>query len=230
MSENSYLEIPCNMICAGLSLSGKTVAFKGLYWPIHHRFRHTLLFSSTNKLNGEYDDILASSKSSMQREHYDDDLVRDIMKHQSRIIEKLKNKYGTFANIPDKVKEKLHVSIITDDMVSLIDFHHSVFNELFTKSRHLCISIFIIQQHINTISPAMRINAHYTLITKIKDNNIDTLLDLVQMGESELGTSKNDLRRFLSKYCVNYQVVLFSERIVDKKNNRHYKVMKFTLN
>lgn len=230
MTEHSYLEIPCNLVCCGLSLSGKTVAFKGLYWPIHHRFRHTLLFSSTNNLNGEYDDILASSKSSISRDEYDEELVVSIMKHQSAIIKKLKNKYGTFAKIPDKVKEKLHVSIICDDMLGMIPFHHSIFDKLFSKSRHLCISIFIIQQHINTLSPAMRINAHYTLVTKIKDNNIDTLLDLIQMGESELGTSKNDLRRFLSKYCVNYQVILFSERIVDKKNNRHYKIMKFTLN
>lgn len=223
----SYLEIPCNMICSGVSLSGKTVAFKGLYWPISHRFRHTLLFSSTNKLNGEYDDILANSRSSICREEYDNELVENIMKHQSRTIEKLKNKYGSFANIPDKIKDKLHVSIICDDMLGLIDFHHSVFNTLFTKSRHLCISIFILQQHINTLSPTMRINAHYTLITKIKDNNIDTLLDLIQM--EDIGTSKNDLRRFLAKYCVNYQVILFSERIVDKKNNRHYKVMKFNI-
>lgn len=223
------IEIPCNLIGCGQSLSGKTVAFKGLYWPIAHRFRHTLLFSSTNKLNGEYDDILAHSKSSICRDEYDEELVISIMKHQSTTIEKLKNKYGTFAKIPDNVKEKLHVSIICDDMLGMIPFHHSIFDKLFSKSRHLCISIFILQQHINTLSPAMRINAHYTLVTKIKDNNIDTMLDLIQMGNGELGTSKNDLRRFLAKYCVNYQVVLFSERILDEKKNRHYKILKFQL-
>lgn len=224
----SYLEIPCNFIACGNSKSSKTVSFKGLYWPIHKRFRHTLLFSSTNRLNCEYDDIMQSSKSVIIREEYDDDLVREIMHHQEKAIIKLNKKYGSFSQIPESVKEKLHVSILCDDMLGMIDFHHSVFNELFAKSRHLYISVFILQQHINTLSVAMRINAHYTLITKIKDNNIDTLYDLVQMDE--IGTSKNDLRRFLAKYCVNYQVILFSERIVDKEKNRHYKVMKFKLN
>ncbi len=223
----SLIKIPCNFICAGVSLSGKTVAFKGLYWPIVHRFRHTLLFSSTNQLNGEYDDIISHSKSALVKDEYNDNLVRDIMKYQSDEIKKLKNKYGTFDAIPESVKNKLHVSIICDDMLGLIDFNNSVFNQLFSKSRHLCISIFILQQHINTLSPTMRINSHYTLITKIKDNNIDTLLDLVQM--QDIGTSKNDLRRFLTKYCVNYQVILFSERIVDEKKNRHYKILKFTI-
>ena len=221
------LEIPCNFICAGNSKSGKTVAFKGLYWPIHKRFRHTLLFSSTNRLNCEYDDIIASSRSVLVREKYDDDLVREIMVHQEQAILKLNRKYGSFAQIPESVKEKLHVNIICDDMMGLIDFRNSVFNELFSKSRHLYISVFILQQHINTLSPAMRINAHYTMITKVKDNNIDTLYELIQM--EDIGTSKNDLRGFLAKYCVNYQVILFSERIVDEKKNRHYKIMKFQL-
>jgi len=225
----SYLEIPCNFIACGNSKSSKTVSFKGLYWPIHKRFRHTLLFSSTNRLNCEYDDLIASSRSVIVREEYDDDLVKEIMHHQEITIVKLNKKYGSFDKIPDSVKEKLHVNIICDDMLGLIDFHHSVFNQLFAKSRHLYISVFILQQHITTMSPTMRINAHYTLITKIKDNNIDTLSELIQMGEGEIGTSKNDLRRFLSKYCVNYQVILFSERILDKEKNRHYKVMKFNL-
>jgi len=223
----SYLEIPCNFICAGNSRSGKSVAFKGLYWPICQRFRHTLLFSSTNRLNCEYDDLIASSQSVIQREEYDDDLVKEIMHHQEKAIMKLNKKYGSFDKIPDSVKEKLHVSVVCDDMMGLIPFHHSVFNQLFSKSRHLYISVFILQQHINTLSPAMRINAHYTLITKIKDNNIDTLYELIQM--EDIGTSKNDLRRFLAQYCVNYQVILFSERILDKEKNRHYKVMKFNL-
>ncbi len=223
----SYLEIPCNFIACGNSKSSKTTSFKGLYEPICKRFRHTLLFSSTNKLNCEYDDIIASSRSCIVKEEYDDDLVKEIMKHQEKAIIKLNNKYGSFDKIPDSVKEKLHVSIIADDMLGLIDFHHSVFNQLFAKSRHLYISVFILQQHITTLSPCQRINSHYTLITKIKDNNIDTLYELIQMDE--IGTSKNDLRRFLAKYCVNYQVILFSERIVDKKNNRHYKVMKFNI-
>lgn len=223
------IEIPCNFIAVGNSKSSKTVSFKGLYWPIHKRFRHTLLFSSTNRLNCEYNDIIASSRSVLVKEKYDDDLVKEIMIHQENTIIKLNRKYSSFDKIPESVKEKLHVNIICDDMLGLIDFHHSVFNELFAKSRHLYISVFILQQHINTLSPVMRINAHYTLVTKIKDNNIEALYELIQMGEGELGTSKNDLRRFLNKYCVNYQVILFSERIVDEKKNRHYKIMKFQL-
>lgn len=223
----SYIEIPCNFIAAGNSKSGKSVSFKELYWPIHKRFRHTLLFSSTNRLNCEYDDLIQSSRSVIQREEYDDDLVREIMQHQEKAIIKLNKKYGSFSQIPESVKEKLHVSIIVDDMLGLINYQQSVFNQLFSKSRHLYISVFVLQQHITSLSPTMRINAHYTLITKIKDNNIDTLYELIQM--EDIGVCKNDLRRFLAKYCVNYQVILFSERILDKEKNRHYKIMKFNL-
>lgn len=221
------------MVVVGLSRSGKSCNFKQLYWPIHDKFRHTLIFSSTNDLNGEYDDIIKSSKSVVVKETYDDDLVKEVMLHQTDTIRKLKNKYGSFDKIPRKTKDKLHVSIITEDMLGLINFHNSVFNQLFSRSRHLCISIFIIQQHISTISPTMRINSHYLMVTKVKDNNIDTIYDLIVMDD--IGCNKSDLRAFLNKYCVNYNCILFSELpfedTMSKKTgkNRHYKVLHFNL-
>ena len=229
------INIPCNMVTAGLSRSGKSVNFKCLYLPICHRFRYTLLISTTNKLNCEYQPLF----NTLQQHHrqycelskYDEDIVKDIMEKQELTIMKLNRKYGSFDNIPKETKEKLHVSIIMDDLLGQVDFHHSIMSELFAKSRHLYISIFILQQHINTLSVSMRINSHYLMITKLKDNNIDTVYDLVVTSEIGDG-SKKDLRTFLSKYCVNYQCILFSELPFSEDKNgvkKHYKVLKFSL-
>lgn len=209
--------------------------FRCLYLPICHRYRYTLLISTTNKLNCEYQPLFNALRQHKRQyselSKYDEDVVKDIMEKQEQTILKLNERYGSFDNIPEETKEKLHVSIIMDDLLGQVDFHHSIMSELFAKSRHLYISIFILQQHINTLSVSMRINAHYLMITKLKDNNIDTVYDLVVTSEIGDGTKK-DLRKFLAKYCVNYQVILFSELPfdADKKGiKKHYKVMKFNI-
>jgi len=219
------------MIVAGLSRSGKSCNFKQIFSPIRTRFRHVLLISTTNKLNCEYNELMTNSW--MELSKYDESVVTDIMTHQTQTIMKLNRKYGSFDQIPQKTKDKLHVGIIMDDMLGQIDFHHSIMNELFAKSRHLYISVFVLQQHINTLSVSMRINSHYLMVTKVKDNNIDTIYDLIVMDD--IGCTKSDLRAFLNKYCVNYNCILFSELpfedTMSKKTgkNRHYKILHFNL-
>jgi hypothetical protein len=194
------LQIPCNFISIGMTKSGKTHSFRYLFSKIYHQFAYGVCFSTTIDLNDDYDYLPKKCKFAK----YDPRFIKAMMSKQYSYISKYKQ---AIAKNPDQQYDPPpHCFIIIDDCLGTIDFHHSIFNELFSKSRHLNISCFVLIQHMTGISPIMRINAMYTCITKIKANNIASLYELVSCFESV-----TDLRTFLSDNCVNYNVILFDD-------------------
>lgn len=208
---NQFINIPSNNIIVGLSRSGKTYSFLRIFESVRDQYSHGILFCSTVNLNHDYDGIINSfGNKIIVKEDYDETLVRSLYNSQHDDICYSRNK--TIRN---------QVFIILDDMVGLINFKTSIIDTLFTRSRHLGISIFVLSQHMNWLTPTMRINAHYVMITKIRDNNIDTLYELTSAFES-----KKELRQFLNKYCVNYQIIIFNE--LDAYAQKKYRVLLFS--
>lgn len=193
------LETPCNYISCGMTKSGKTHSFRYLFRDIAQNFSYGILFSSTIDLNDDYDFL--PKKCKFQK--YNPTFVRAMMNKQYKNIVRYNDQ---LAKNQKNLKTPEECFIIIDDSLGVIDFHHSIFNELFSKSRHLKISCFILIQHMNSISPAMRINSMYTIITKIKANNISSLYELVSCFDNIY-----ELRQFLAQYCVNYNVIMFDD-------------------
>lgn len=205
---SNFINIPSNNIICGLSASGKTYSFLRVFSSVQDQFSHGLLFCSTVNLNEDYSrTIKYFGNRVIVKEDYDETLIRSLYQSQHDDIAQHK-------------KIRNQVFIILDDMVGLINFRNSIIDTLFTRSRHLGISIFVISQHMNFITPTMRINSHYVMITKIRDNNIDTLYELTSAFEN-----KKELRLFLNKYCVNYQLIIFNE--LEAYAQKKYRVLKF---
>jgi len=195
------------MICVGLTSSGKTHAFSHIFSNIYQHFSYGICFSSTIDLNDDYQFLPEECKFKQYRPEY----VNAIMKKQYNYIMKNREK-------PNYVRK--HAFIILDDCIGQIDFHHSLFNELFSKSRHMDISIFVLIQHMNALSPVMRINSVYTLITKIKANNITALYELVSCFSSQ-----QELKEFLNQYCKDYNCIIFDDK--DPYTIEPTKIVKF---
>lgn len=196
------IEINCNFIAIGRTKTGKTHTFTYLFKKIAHKFDYGICISSTAELNNDYDFLPLEYIHT----EYDEEIIRKIMDIQMNDIKK----------IGKENKELLgkKAFIILDDQLGLINFHHSIFNELFSKSRHLNITVYVMIQHIKALSPVMRINSIYVMITVISDSSVDNCYDLVSGFNS-----KRDFKKFLNKYCVNYQAIIFDYSNPYEKNN-----------
>lgn len=203
------IKTPSNVLFLGVSGSGKTNSFNHVFKSICTNFTNGICFSSTADLTDDYK-FMPENKIYTK---YDERIVTLLMEEQHEHIS-LAKKRGK--------KCTREVFIILDDCLGVIDFHHSIFNELFSKSRHLNISVFVLIQHANSISPVMRLNTRYTFVTKIKDNNVKALFQLVNDFENE-----KDLKAFLKEYCVNYQTILFDDYDVYIDQSQKIKIFKF---
>lgn len=199
--------IPCNMIAIGQTKSGKSHGFGHIFSTIHDNFNYGLCFSPTIDLNDDYEFLPDKCKIKEYNEKY----VVAMVKKQEAAAKRAKKMRTPFTQ---------HAFIIFDDCLGLVDFHHSIINGLMSRSRHLNISIFILIQHINGISPAMRINSMYTMVTKIKANNIAGLYELVSCF-----SSVQELREFLAQYCHDYRCIIFDD--MNPYAEKNYHIVKF---
>lgn len=199
------IEIPSNVIYIGQTNSGKTHSFKYMFKKIANKFSSGILICPTANLNYDYSFMPVE----YVYEEFNEEVIDNMIDIQNRKVKASMVKYG-------EKEYKNHVSnsfIIIDDSIGLIDFHHSIFDSLFSKSRHLFISVFVMIQHINALSPCMRLNSLYIGLTVICDNNIDTAYKLIPNF-----TNKKDLKTFLDKYCIDYNLIWVDKYDPYKKN------------
>lgn len=206
------ISIPSNVLYIGVTNSGKTHSFKYMFKKIANKFKYGVLISSTANLNYDYNFM----PKDFIHDEFKEDIITNMIEMQEEKVKFAMEKYGQ-NNYKNHVDNSF---IIIDDSIGMIDFHHSIFNSLFSKSRHLFISVFILIQHLTAISPCMRVNCLYIAITIVSDNNIDTLYKLIPGFDS-----KKKLKEYLQEKCINYQVMW-----VDKYNpyeTQKIKILKF---
>ena len=79
--------------------------------------------------------------------------------------------------------EMKHILVILDDCASDVAFHHSkAIKKLFTRGRHLKISIIMTAQYIYHISPLMRCNTDFLLVGQMNKQGVDILATEFLMG------------------------------------------------
>lgn len=183
-----------NVLIAGKTRSGKTYTFKYIFKDLARNYDYGICFCSTADLNDDYDFL----PDKYVHGEYDEELIETIIEKQTKYIKK----YGK--------KKSPKVFIILDDAIGMVKFHHSkIWDSLFSKSRHLNIAVFILIQHMKYLTPCMRINTGYLLITKIADNNLETAYEMTT-GFS----SKRQFREYLDKWCINFNTILIDNNDV----------------
>jgi hypothetical protein len=210
---SKHISIPSNTIIIGQTRSSKTHSFTYLFKQIAKEFSRGIVICSTAKLNFDYDFM----DPEFVHDKYDEDIIKNAIEIQENEVKFCMEKYGE----NDYKKHIRQMFIIIDDAIGVVKMENgSIFDELFSKSRHLGISCFILIQHITKISPCVRVNSLYIGITKITDNNIDTVYNLMDGFES-----KKQFRAFLNKNCVNYQLIWCDK--FNPYSTKKIKVLKF---
>lgn len=201
----SIINIPSNSLFIGPTKSGKTHSFKYIFKKVADKFSYGILICPTSNLNFDY----SFMPSEYVHEEFNEDIIKNLIIIQEKKVKDAMLKYGEHhyeSHIPQAF-------IILDDSIGLIDFQHSIFNSLFSKSRHLFISVFVLIQHINAVSPCMRVNCLYVAITTITDNNIDTLYKMIPGFKS-----KRELKKFIDDNCQDYKLMFVDKEDPYKKN------------
>jgi hypothetical protein len=197
------LEIPCNCILIGMTKSGKTHLLKCLIGMHAHLFNYGLCFSSTS-FSGDYDYI----PDDYIFEDYDENKILVMMAKQRKYLDDCK---------AGKLKKMPEAFIILDDQLGLVEFHKkkNIFDILFSKSRHLHISVFLSIQMCSYISPCIRGNSMYVFITVINGDSID-----IMYGLSRGFRTQREFEEYLDRNCIDHRVVVFDNTEIYSRNFR----------
>ena len=166
--------------------SGKSELLKYLVRSYHSSFNKIFVISPTEEINHFYKDIVPSNSIFSE---YDEDWVEELIKKMTTI------------NSGKTEKEKKHILLILDDCCSDTNFHSSnSFKKLFTRGRHLCISIILTTQYIKHIPPIARSNCDYLLVGQLNNQNIELLADEYLMGNIDKPTFIETYHRCTKDY------------------------------
>ena len=82
----------------------------------------------------------------------------------------------TIQNTKKTSGQKRHVLLILDDLVADVRFHQSpTLKKLFVRGRHICISVIITSQYLNSIPPIARINSDFVCVGQLNQAGLEIL-------------------------------------------------------
>ena len=155
---------PSLLVIAGKSRSGKTVLTKELVSQNRQAFDRIIVISGSAHLNSEYDGLT-------DKQNFID--PQSIQKIQRLIA--LQKKVT-------QAKKKHRLLIIIDNFIGLANVHNGKLGKLFdmiaTQGRHLQVSSIFLTQKLTGVSPVIRQNAMYWLVTRLDRQSVQkTLFD-----------------------------------------------------
>lgn len=196
------------VLIAGKRGSGKTVLAKDIISKEKHKFSHIFLFSPTERINNDYKDLVEPK------------CVFD--KLSEAWIEKLFQKQSSIPK--DQMK---NILIICDDIGSETDLSQNrKFVQIYTRGRHLKISILFLAQYIYQLPKICRANLDYIAVSQQNAQSIQILSD-----EFNSHLPNQEFKNLYQKVTTNYGFLLInSNNIKDTKNlNELYGVLRAEL-
>ena len=159
-------------IClCGKRHSGKSELIKYILGLYGHQFNKIFVICPSEAVNHFYQKILPVENIFNE---YSDDWIDKLMKRLIKL------------NSGKKDDECAHVLLVLDDCVSDVNFHSAKnFEKLFTRGRHIKISLIITTQYPYLIPPVARINTDYILIGQMNKQGLKVMADEFLMGDIE---------------------------------------------
>ena len=149
--------------------SGKSELIKYIVSLYGHQFNKIFVICPSEAVNKFYSQFLPSENIFND---YSDEWINKLM---ARLIK---------INVGKKDNEAAHILLILDDCVSDVNFHTAkAFEKLFTRGRHLKISLMITTQYPYLIPPVARINCDYILVGQLNKQGLKVMSDEFLMGD-----------------------------------------------
>lgn len=156
------------ILFVGKRCSGKSVLLKELVKAEKHKFSKIFVICPTEDINRFYRDVVPENCTFS---NYSDAWVEKLITECTKI-----NNY--------KEKKRKHILLILDDCISDINMHHAKgIKKLFTRGRHINISICLVSQYINSVPPVVRNNSDYIFCGQLNAQSIQLLKEEYCSGE-----------------------------------------------
>ena len=182
-------------ICCGKRNSGKSVILKHLVELEKDQFEKIFVICPTESINRFYKDIV------------DEKCIFDSYNEAwtDKLIDKL-----TTANADTPKEELKKVLLIFDDILSDIDFHQSpAMKKIFTRGRHLGLSIICTAQYLYQLPPICRCNSDFVLVGSMNNQSKNLLCDEFLAGAL-------DRKQFINLY--NKAVKAYNFLLINNNN------------
>jgi hypothetical protein len=148
--------------------SGKSELLRFLLKNDPTKFHKIFCICPTERINSFYEDIL-------EPENIFDE-------YDEAWLEKLIDKMSTKNGGKKPPSEKKDILIIFDDCCADANFQHSkAMNKLFTRGRHILISVIITAQYIYQINPICRSNVDYAIVGQMNSQAQELLTQEYQI-------------------------------------------------
>jgi hypothetical protein len=149
--------------------SGKSELIKYIVSLYGHQFNKIFVICPSEAVNKFYSQFLPSENIFTE---YKEEWIEKLM---ARLIK---------INVGKKDNEAAHILLILDDCVSDVNMHTARnFEKIFTRGRHLKISLLITTQYPYLIPPVARINCDYILVGQLNKQGLKVMSDEFLMGD-----------------------------------------------
>ncbi len=176
--------------------SGKSQLIRYLILVNKHYFDKMFLICPTEVVNGFYEDIIEKKCIFTS---YDEDFIKKLVDTMTRTNSKTTN---------DK---KQNVLLILDDCISDATIKTSKpFELLFTRGRHINISIIFISQYLKAaITPVIRNNIDFCLFSQVNAQGLKLIFD-----EYNYNLNKNEFYDLFQKATKDYGFLIINNNSV----------------
>ena len=138
-------------------------------------------------------------------EKYDENWINSLMKKLEKINGQIENK-----------ESYKRVLLVLDDCCSDVKFHQSdSLKKVFTRGRHLGLSLIITSQYPYHIPPVCRINCDFIAVGQLNSQGIDVLTSEYLMGN----ISKEDFKKMYYNATSNYGFLLINNNSISSNDN-----------
>ena len=149
--------------------SGKSELIKYIVSLYRHQFNKIFVICPSEAVNKFYSQFLPPENIFTE---YKEEWVDKLMQRLIKI------------NVGKKDNEAAHILLILDDCVSDVNMHSAKnFEKIFTRGRHLKISLMITTQYPYLIPPVARINCDYILVGQLNKQGLKVMSDEFLMGD-----------------------------------------------
>jgi len=194
-----FRSLPANSIHIGPSGAGKSLTLLRTLMDsdkLGGMFQKYLLFSPNIFVDPQYKTLIEYvEKQTGQKqedfcfEEFDQDAIRQLMEDQKKVNTYLRK---------IQAKRLMSACVVIDDFgerADLVKAHGSVINSLFTRGRHLQISVYgLLLQRFRLANPTIRYNAHCIYVHKLNNQK-----DLEAIAE-EFSASTGGIDNFIAMY------------------------------
>lgn len=193
----------------GKRCSGKSYMLKHILQYEANHFAKIFCICPTELVNHFYSDIIPSN---CIYETYDEEWAE-------KLITKL-----TIANCNKKPEEQKKVLLILDDLIADINIHQSkTLRIIYSRGRHIGLSVILTTQYLNSLSPLIRNNSDYVFVGQQNRASVELLQQQFQSGD----INKKEFMEMYYRNTTDYNFLLINcNSVKDTDLNSIYGVIK----